>query len=361
MASQNLLQNLTQGANPMSEAFEARTAQLDQKRAEEQAAAAEQQKQRDNDMHEVFKYAGDGFVDEARYLAQQKGLEIPDQVYSNATFAKGLALSKDLYDGEPEKAQRYVTAFNATPGDLQARHQAGIGAGGPAISSDMRSLNKQIAFEQWKRKNPSPTTGAGHWSVVNTDQGLVRVNKVTGETAPTGLMGRTGGAKPMSPTQLKAIESNALTLIPGATIPDQYQRPQLDPAFGEMIASRRQRALTAASDEFQRTQDSAAAQQAYIAELGLDTTTDAFDPGRNAPKILGIPVGQEVPPSIMRGGQPYAIPPVAQQSAQAPMGAQGAPQVPAGLPPGSVYIGTSGGRPVYQDPSGGQYIDDGNP
>lgn len=126
---------LIQGAdspNSAGAAFDSRTAQLEQERAQKE-------KQRDADFHTVVKYASDGLTNEARYYAQQKGINVPDAVYKNADFAKGLAIAGDLYD-DPTSAQKFATAYLSTGGDLMGKYTAGLGAAGKPMSKTDRDL-----------------------------------------------------------------------------------------------------------------------------------------------------------------------------------------------------------------------------
>ena len=140
-ASPNLLTS-----NPVAEAFEARTGQLSAQRN-----AAE--KQADDDMLRVFEFAGDGHIDEARFYAQQKGLQVPDQVYTNADFAKGLTLAGKIYGDNPEQAQKFTTAWMANQGDFNTRLAAAQTAAGSASNPEDRQLQRQIALERWKLSN----------------------------------------------------------------------------------------------------------------------------------------------------------------------------------------------------------------
>ena len=127
---------LIQGANSannVKDSFDAKTAQIEQERAQ-------QQKQQDADFHTVVKYASDGLTNEARYFAQSKGINVPEEVYKNADFAKGLSIAGDLYD-DPMAAQKFATAYISSGGDMMSRYQAGLGAAGKPMSKDDRELN----------------------------------------------------------------------------------------------------------------------------------------------------------------------------------------------------------------------------
>ena len=151
---QNVTNRLANPVNHVAQAYEQRTAQLDQKREKQEAKDAAVQRQRDNDMLRVFEFAGDGMINEAKTYAQQKGIEVPDQIYQNADFAKGLTLAGKIYGDDPAAAQKFTTAWMATPqGDLRSRVAAAQQAAGVPMSADDRYLQRQIALEEWKLKN----------------------------------------------------------------------------------------------------------------------------------------------------------------------------------------------------------------
>lgn len=133
--------------NPTQEAFQRRTDQLELEREKERLQLQRQREaeqaeidRRDADMLKVFQFAGDGYVNEAKYYAQQKGLQVPDDVFNDALLSKGLAMSGELYPDNPEAAQKYAMAFRSVDGDLLARNQAGLAAAGKPLSKTDRDL-----------------------------------------------------------------------------------------------------------------------------------------------------------------------------------------------------------------------------
>lgn len=172
--SEGILSGLAQGANPTAQAFGARTQQLDQKREQEQAAQMAAEKQRDADMHTVFKYAGDGLIEEAKYFAQQKGIQVPEQVYSNATFAKGLDMAGSIYGDDPERAQIFTEAFMRSEGDLQSKFAAGIQVAGKPMSASDRDFQNFIRKEQWKLRNGGGGGGGKPPAPFNLSPGQAR-------------------------------------------------------------------------------------------------------------------------------------------------------------------------------------------
>lgn len=159
--NQNLINNLAQPVNHVASAYEARTGQLEAKREQDQAKEAAAQQQRDNDMLKVFEFAGDGNIEQAKYLAQSKGLEIPEDIYSNADFAKGLSTAGSFYGDDPAGAQRFTMAWMQTqdaPSYADRVLMASQMAGAPIDPSD-RNFQQKIRFEQWKLQNLPQTGG----------------------------------------------------------------------------------------------------------------------------------------------------------------------------------------------------------
>lgn len=162
---QNLLSRLQQPTNTVAQAYEARTQQLDAKRQEEAAAQQKAIEQRDNDMLKVFEFAGDGRTEEAKFYAQQKGLQIPEEVLGNADFAKGLTLAGKIYGDDPVAAQKFTTAWmQSNGGDFQSRLAAAQQAAGKVIDPADREYQRKIQFELWKQKN-IPASGGGGFSL----------------------------------------------------------------------------------------------------------------------------------------------------------------------------------------------------
>lgn len=160
VASNNLIGNIAQPVNHVAQAFDARSTQLDQQREKEQAQIAEAERQKDADFHKVVTYAGDGLVEEAKYFAKQKGIDVPEAVFSNGTFAKGLSMAGNIYADDPEKANIFTQAFMGAQGDLNAKFQAGIQVAGKPVSQSDRDFMNFVRKEQWKLKN-NPSGGSG--------------------------------------------------------------------------------------------------------------------------------------------------------------------------------------------------------
>jgi hypothetical protein len=163
MASERLLQNLSSGTNHAMEAYDDRTATLQkqrdadfQKQRQMRADANTEIDRKDNEMHNVFKLAGNGFIEEARFFAQSKGLQVPEDIYKNADLAKGLALSKDMYPNDPENAQKFTMAWMQSDGDERQRVAKAQQIAGLARNPEDRQFDKQIALKQWEIQNEPP-------------------------------------------------------------------------------------------------------------------------------------------------------------------------------------------------------------
>lgn len=126
--------------NPTQDAFEAKTQQLTQQREKQNAALQAEQDRKNSVFKQALSYAGDGYFNEAKYFAQQNGIEIPDEMLKNSIFSKGMSNAMELYDDDPEAAQRYTAGFVSADGDLMTRHRAGYAAGGKPRSKQDREL-----------------------------------------------------------------------------------------------------------------------------------------------------------------------------------------------------------------------------
>lgn len=297
MVQSNLVNSLAAPKNAVADAYQAKTQQF-------QA----QDRQRDNDMLKVFEYAGDGNTEAAQYYAKSKGLQVPEQVYQNSDFAKGLALSGKFYGDDPEAAQKFTQSWMQNQGgDFDARMTAAETAAGKPVNKADREYQRKIDFEKWKIQN--------------------------------------------------GVEGKSFSLGPGQTHYDASGRPVAS-VPGQPPISRFQAGQNAYNSVMQSgLSDAGAAEQARQTAYG--EWDKSFLPSPAAP-----PAGGGTASPGLTGGVPTA-PAIPQQPA--PVAGQGAaavtqpPQIPSGLPQGSVMIGTSNGKAVYQDPQGNRYVDDGNP
>ncbi len=164
MVSQSLVQNLATGANPVTQAYDARsktltadrTAQVDMQIKQDELAQKDVTR-RDNEKLKIFELAGDGYIDEARYFAKTKGVDdIPEDVFTNANLAKGLSMAGKIYPSDPAAAQKFTMAWMSTQGDLQSRLMAGQQAAGTPVNPEDRALQRQISLEKWKNANQAP-------------------------------------------------------------------------------------------------------------------------------------------------------------------------------------------------------------
>lgn len=177
MVSDNLLRGIAAGGNPVAQSYNQKSQQLRQERVQDAEAQRadqrfqmeterfdmEKSRQNDSDMLRVFELAGDGFVNEAAYFAKTKGLQVPQEVFSNGEMAKGLSLSGKMYPGEPEKAKRFTMAWMSAPDgtDFMQRIDMAIQAGGQPTNADERALSRAIALEKWKLDNRIGDTSKG--------------------------------------------------------------------------------------------------------------------------------------------------------------------------------------------------------
>lgn len=143
-------------------------------------------KERDAKIGQVMEQIANGHIDEAKFVAQQNGLNIPDSVYGSADVARGLSLAQKAYPDEPDKGQAFYQAFTAAQGDLGARVQAGMAAGGTPTPAGQRELRNAIALAGFNFGNSMKmeTYKASIPEVYATTSGLVAVNPVTRTATP---------------------------------------------------------------------------------------------------------------------------------------------------------------------------------
>jgi len=159
MASDFLIRNLSQGANPTAESFAAKSQELQGERDRQAREQQAEQDRKDNQIHQVIKYAADGYTDEARFLAQQHGLQVPDAIFRNGDFARASALVGDLYGatGEQDKGQKFLAAYMQVPGDAVSRYRAAVQAAGLPMGKSEYDLQKLEAELKLKQKYATPT------------------------------------------------------------------------------------------------------------------------------------------------------------------------------------------------------------
>lgn len=126
--------------NTVADSFQKTTQQLDQKQA-----------QQDRDMVEAFKLAGDGHVDEAKWYANQRGLQIPDEIIKNGDMSKGLALGGQIYGDDKQAIHKFSTAWIGSYGqDFDSRMKAAYSAAGVPIDPTDRKIQQMIKLEKAK-------------------------------------------------------------------------------------------------------------------------------------------------------------------------------------------------------------------
>lgn len=315
MTSDRVLSSLAQPTNYVAQAYESRTNQLEGERSQE----AETQRQSDNDMLKVFEFAGDGHVNEAKHYAQLKGLQVPEEIYSNADFAKGLNLSGKFYGDDPVAAQKFTTAWMSSPGgDFNQRFTLAQQAAGVPVNPQDRDYQRKIQFEEWKLKN-LPNQSGGF--------------SLTGGQTRYDAGGNVLASQPAQPPVSRfEAGQKAYNEVAGSGL-----------ASPEQAENARLQAIQYWDEAYGQPQQPA---QPVFQGRGASTGLTNADPLQASQQAIGQREGEI-------GVNPYQTAPL-----PAPAPAQ---QIPSGLPPGSVMIGTANGRPVYQAPNGERFIDDGNP
>lgn len=308
---------LIQGANStnnVGDAFDSRTAQFNQERVQKE-------KQQDADFHTVVKYASEGLTNEAKYFAQQKGINVPEQVFQNADFAKGLSIAGDLYD-DPVAAQKFTTAYVSTGGDLMSRYNAGLGAAGKPMSKDDRDLALYI-----KKLQAQQQYGGGADKGFSLSPGESRYD-ANGNVIASSPKQDDGAYEAYQKAYNAAISSGLMT------------EQQADAAAKRAVSQYESMKPKLSAPQVQSQNPYAGNGNPAINQSYENISPVLMDAGGNM--------------SAPQQGQGQLTPPQAPQIQQQT-------QLPVGLPQGSVMIGTANGRPVYRDPQGNEYIDDGNP
>lgn len=141
-------------------------------------------KERDGQISKLLEMVGNGNVDEARYLAQQNGLQIPDNLYGNGEVARAMAFSHKAYPDEPNKGQVFFQSFMGTQGDLTQKVNAAIAKAGRPTTAQERELSKSIALAKF---NLAHQSDKGQ-TFQGADGGLysVRNNQAAPITGPDG-------------------------------------------------------------------------------------------------------------------------------------------------------------------------------
>lgn len=270
----------------------------------------------DNNMLKVLEFAGDGQVDAAKAYAAAKGIAVPPQVLANADLAQGLTFAGKMAPQDPAVAHNFTMAWMQNQNlPLQQRVEASAVAAGIPQSTVQQKFQGMIDLAQWKQQN-LPNSGIRPTGV---SPGQARFN--AGQKA-----------------------ADTVTLATGGRHPENAEGARQN-AYNEWDANNPKGTSS-----------------------GLTYTDDSADSPDNI-NDYGQTINQSpsqtyavAPPQAATPQQP---PPLSAPAASAPAAAASpaptASSLPSGLPQGSVMMGTTGGKPVYQDPSGNQYIDNGNP
>lgn len=177
--------------------------------------------QRDQQLNSIFQMAANGSPDEAQFLAQQNGFQIPDSIIQNGNITQGLNLAQKAYPDEPDKGNSFFKAYTGTQGTMDEKVQAALAAGGTPTGLAQREVNKAMALT--KAMALPIYTANGGMSIVrpgdNTSTPVI--NSDTGD-AVTGVVGsgknmritapsltNAGVAQPMTPYQLATIKGRA--------------------------------------------------------------------------------------------------------------------------------------------------------
>lgn len=345
----------TDSVNPAADAYKTRTQDLQQNRQAEAKLAQEETDRKDREMLRVFEMAGDGYVEEAQYYAKTKGINAPQEVFTNANLAKGLSLAGKIYPGDPAAAQKFTQAWMMTPGDMNARLAAGQQAAGVPVNPDDRMLNRQIAFEQWKLKN-----------VPSSDNSITPYQQAVLDLRQQELdYQRSQGEKQNKKDNYLTVDGIAYSINEDGSLTPQTQPQDNGIDLGKAALSARESAMESFDPDISNNAD----------KIGLETMSF----GMRVQEELNRQRAKKAIPSEGGAGMPASsieIDPMSASNAaiarqQGNIGSNQYqtqerqniinPTIPPGLPPGSVYIGTSNGYPVYQDPEGNRYIDDGAP
>lgn len=406
MANGNILQSLQQPVNSVAKAYTERTTQL----ATQDAAA---QKSRDDIMGKVFEFAGDGRTDEAKFMAQQHGVEIPEEVLTNSDFSKGLSLAGKFYPQDPAAAQKFTMAWMQNQqGDFQSRLVAAQQATGVPIDPADREYQRKMHFELWKvrsiPKDPDVSrfkAGQDSYDSVMKGMGTAADAEAARQSALSNWNTEYGGQNaagspaaqpislpafgtapamdgngaPMNPMSVRNNNPGNMRPVGASTGMQKFDTPQdgLRAMRKDLVAkingaSRMMKAQHGAkytptlaniiSTWAPPAENDTAAYVMFVSQktgIGPSQVVTQADIDRLIPAMIEFEGGNKA--SQYFGGQQPQGTQMSVGATDAPQQAQNPQAIPSGLPQGSVMIGTANGRPVYQDPQGNRYVDDGNP
>jgi hypothetical protein len=301
----------------------------------------------DNNMLKVLEFAGDGQVDAAKAYAAAKGIAVPPQVLQNADLAQGLSFAGKMAPEDPAVAHNFTMAWmNNQNLPLQQRVEASAVAAGIPQSTVQQKFQGMIDLAQWKAKN-LPNSGIRPTGVspgqARFNAGQKAADVATMATVNTGQQAAAAADAARTKAYSEWDANNPKGASSGLTYTDDSpESPDNINDYGQTINQ--------------------GPGQTYAMPAA---PAQAASPSTPPPIADGQPHNQiTYGTGIVRNQTSATPPPIQAAPATAPVAApasSGASSLPSGLPAGSVMMGTTGGKPVYQDPAGNQYIDNGNP
>jgi len=283
----------------------------------------------DNNMLKVFEFAGNGEPDAAKAFAAAKGINVPPEVLQNADMTQGLFIAGKMYSNDPNAAQKFSTAWMANQGmPLQQRVLTSSTQAGAPIDPENRKYQAMAAMltsvAGWKKAN-LPNAGLPHPGV-SRDMARFNAGQKSYEEALKNPLAAPGAADQARQNTLNSFDANVPKASPGLVYGTEDNQVAPSDGYGGGLSVLQQ----------DQTPDGVA-----INQLNQDQGGGGY-----APAPATQPSPSSSPPQIAPATAPAA---------------NSGPALPAGVPAGSILMGTSGGKNVYQDQGGNKYIDHGTP
>ncbi len=234
-ASGGLISQMPQNPNPEASAFNSETEAL-QTQAKN---TVETNEAKDHIIGKVLEYAGNGQVDEARFVAQQNGIQLPEQIYTNSKMAKLGSVAAQLYPDDPNKASAYMVAGMHLAASNPAStfldwSKAGMASAGTPLTVNQREINKIQALADINSKIPlstekrsdANTANAGKFTdqqKANTEAGF-GMGQQNPYLLPSGGQPSAGLTAPATDPTAPGIDANALP-AGGSPAPVAPQQP----------------------------------------------------------------------------------------------------------------------------------------